>query len=1005
MKRILLAFFCLTTSLSNAQVIINEFSNGPSGSQEFYELAVVGPPGTFVDIRGWILDDHSGYFGCAGGNGIASGHLRFANHTNWQCVPTGSLIVIYNPVEINSSITQSNDYTDANGDGVYILNISASPYLEADISSPTSTACNTFGTSYAAPLNWSCIALGNSADAAEIVDPTNTTTAYHAIGYGSLNGPLPTIYFSGNGGGKNYSFTNTTSNDWNLLANWTSASASTNDTPGLPNNTANANWLDSLKLNASSDVSQGCSPLTVNFQCNSNASGYTYSWDFDDGNTGSGAITSHTYNSTGTFSAVLTVTSPLGCSVTDTVDITVSTGGTVIAPALSDICESLNTYALPNGTPIGGTWSGTGVSNNVFSPSTVGSGTYTLTYSTTGNCPGSDQTTITVVPSPNVTFTPSNTSFCVDDNAVTLSSGFPTGGVYFGAGISGSTFTPSVAQQGSHTIGYTYSNNGCADTAYATFNVDSLPAITWNLPDTVCEDAGQITVATAQPTGGDYFLNGNTLTTTTIDVSNYPAATTLQLSYTTTNNTCSATENNAIYISPIPNVQFTPTTTSFCQNQATIPLTGGSPTGGTYFGSGVSGNNFAPSSLAPGTYSVGYSYTTGGCADTAYATFTINAAPTISWNLPDTICDDDGAVFIGGATPIAGNYYANGTLLPNDSLYPHNYSTNTSIQVEYSVAQNGCSSSTTETIYLTTSPSITITASNDTILCEQEVIALTANGFGNYTWSTGDHTNSISPTQTNTYWVEAQNKCGIDSDTQTVTFITTPSLSLNKQEATICPGDTAVFIATSNLSPIVWSNGDTGNSITIDQAGQYSVEVSNACGMVQEDFHVYSDNPSVEIDASVFVDNNYSFGAFPSNFSFYDWTINTSNVSSTAYFNYSFTDEGEYWVELTATTENGCIATDSLLLTIESEITGLFIPNAFTPNGDLLNDQFIIVGVQPSKFHAAVFNRWGEEIKAWTIISEPWDGTQNGIECPEGVYVLRVVYDEETIIKSITLVR
>ncbi|MFH1296593.1 MAG: gliding motility-associated C-terminal domain-containing protein [Bacteroidota bacterium] len=74
-----------------------------------------------------------------------------------------------------------------------------------------------------------------------------------------------------------------------------------------------------------------------------------------------------------------------------------------------------------------------------------------------------------------------------------------------------------------------------------------------------------------------------------------------------------------------------------------------------------------------------------------------------------------------------------------------------------------------------------------------------------------------------------------------------------------------------------------------------------------------------------------------------------------------------------------------------------YIPNAFTPNGDGLNDTFRMVGLPPeniAEFHLQVFNRWGEMVFSTRNIEEGWDGTLKGESCPEGLYVWAVYYQE-----------
>ena len=72
-----------------------------------------------------------------------------------------------------------------------------------------------------------------------------------------------------------------------------------------------------------------------------------------------------------------------------------------------------------------------------------------------------------------------------------------------------------------------------------------------------------------------------------------------------------------------------------------------------------------------------------------------------------------------------------------------------------------------------------------------------------------------------------------------------------------------------------------------------------------------------------------------------------------------------------------------------------YLPNAFTPNGDGLNDVFGIIGIPPeniTEFNLQVFSRWGEVVFSTTDPEESWDGTVGGKPAPEGVYVWAIWY-------------
>ena len=90
-------------------------------------------------------------------------------------------------------------------------------------------------------------------------------------------------------------------------------------------------------------------------------------------------------------------------------------------------------------------------------------------------------------------------------------------------------------------------------------------------------------------------------------------------------------------------------------------------------------------------------------------------------------------------------------------------------------------------------------------------------------------------------------------------------------------------------------------------------------------------------------------------------------------------------VKVHTLTANGCPATDTIALTPAAQ---LFFPNAFTPNGDGINDTFGAVGVLLEEFELVIFDSWGAEVAAITGVGATWNGEmKNGETAPTGVYV------------------
>ncbi len=90
---------------------------------------------------------------------------------------------------------------------------------------------------------------------------------------------------------------------------------------------------------------------------------------------------------------------------------------------------------------------------------------------------------------------------------------------------------------------------------------------------------------------------------------------------------------------------------------------------------------------------------------------------------------------------------------------------------------------------------------------------------------------------------------------------------------------------------------------------------------------------------------------------------------------------------ITVTDENGCIATDLVTVNVQLDFT---VPNAFTPNGDGLNDQFIVRADFLETFEMVIYNRWGEEIFRSEDILKGWDGMFNDKEQEVGTYMFLV---------------
>jgi gliding motility-associated-like protein len=97
-------------------------------------------------------------------------------------------------------------------------------------------------------------------------------------------------------------------------------------------------------------------------------------------------------------------------------------------------------------------------------------------------------------------------------------------------------------------------------------------------------------------------------------------------------------------------------------------------------------------------------------------------------------------------------------------------------------------------------------------------------------------------------------------------------------------------------------------------------------------------------------------------------------------------------------------------VTVVSKETRLYVPSAFSPNGDGLNDTFGPIGSVFGSFVMTIYNRWGEVLHRFSDLSQAWDGTYRGVAADEGTYVYRlevIQSDGKAFVKTgaITLLR
>lgn len=125
---------------------------------------------------------------------------------------------------------------------------------------------------------------------------------------------------------------------------------------------------------------------------------------------------------------------------------------------------------------------------------------------------------------------------------------------------------------------------------------------------------------------------------------------------------------------------------------------------------------------------------------------------------------------------------------------------------------------------------------------------------------------------------------------------------------------------------------------------------------------------------------------------FIQWDMGDFTTSIETEFQHTYADTGTYVITLTATTINGCTDVSTTEVVV-LPVINFSVPNAFTPDGDGLNDEFFFggFGILERDFEFMVFNRWGELVYE-TRAFVPWNGQVRGSPAPIGVYAYRIRY-------------
>lgn len=273
---------------------------------------------------------------------------------------------------------------------------------------------------------------------------------------------------------------------------------------------------------------------------------------------------------------------------------------------------------------------------------------------------------------------------------------------------------------------------------------------------------------------------------------------------------------------------------------------------------------------------------------------------------------------------------------------------------------------------------------NDTALCMGQTHILKANVSATaYLWNTGAASQQINAMQTGYYWCDATLNGCTYRDSIFLLFKPLPQVQLGP-DTTICE-DVQFALNVANLAAsYLWQDGTITPGYTINQPGTYYVKVTmNGCSASDTLVVKYDLKPRVNLGPDLTYCPGMQIQLRPEVNYAQNLLWQNGNTSQV----FTATQPGLYY--LTGTNYCGSKA-DSLVIT--KGVCKLFIPTAFTPNGDGVNDVFKAqYGDGITQFEMSIYNRWGQRVFRSTDKNRGWDGFVNG-KRQTGVYVWMVKF-------------
>lgn len=866
---------------------------------------------------------------------------------------------------------------------------------------------------------------------------TATYTSTTALTSFTWSASSPNVFFTApNSGTTTISFTAPGTYTVSLTGcQGTSCGTGTSTIQVLPTPTVNITASPSVAC-----IPGGSSTLTAS----GGPSASSYTWTASSGPAipnGSVTVASPTANTTYTV-----LTSVPGCTSSIIYTLPVAPRPTLTVTPNSGICNGQSiTLSASGGSTY--TWSPAATLSSANGSTVSATPATTTTYSVTGNngvCSNTAAVTVSVNASASVIVTPNSASICSGQSTTLTATG---GSTYTWTASSGANPPGNGVITVSPTVSTTYSlltgSGTCTASAIATVSVTPGVTLTATPASTTICSGGSGVGITASGASSYTWSPVTALTPTTgANVTANPTSTTV---YTVTGSNGACTGSTVVTVSLTTiGTSVTATASNYCAGGTPVTLTAGGANSYAWLpATGLSSTTGAVVTASPAvttTYSV--TGTSGSCSSTRTITITVPPTSTI------TVVNSGTIICAGNSTTLTASGAATYTWLPtneNTSSISANPGTTTTYTVGGQTAA-GCLA-IPAVITISVSPSVTpvITSASPTVCLTQTVaLSVIPTGGGlSYTWSpavaiTGPNNTAAvvaKPTVAGivTYTVAVSNGVCIATATVDLNAVLCTAPTATIQTVTndsICTNGCVTFTAAvTGSQPMnyqwVFPGGTPPTSnlsnpeVCYGVKGSYSVAltVTNAYGsfsITANDFIHVADTPRVfnalkdttlKVGQTTLLTVNDGVG------SSYYWYPNVNGSIACPTCSNTVvqpTVTTKYYVEVSNSPY--CKRRDSVLVKVDFVCGDFFVPNAFSPNGDGLNDMINVHGFCVGTYVLQIYNRWGEKVFETTSMTESWDGTYQGKALDTGVFVYRadgITIDQKpfNIKGNITLIR